>query len=278
VKPPALESSTRGLRSSIGAGGSVANLIWMLTCLRGPSFFNRWSHTCSSRSPRRWQADMVLWPPVEVDIDDAAIGFMRSSALQGSRRTTNIQATRVIWGNPGSYKDGIGKFDMKLFGSRLFGQAIKAAGVGAALMLSVSVIHAQSGPFTGFNGSWSGNGTVALSDGTTERIRCKASYNVNGAGLGLKQTLRCASDSYKFDLSTDITSQGDRIYGNWSEASRNIFGNLQGTAGGGQIEVFVEASGFAASVTLRTTGSRQTVQISSKGEIRSVNITMSKGG
>jgi hypothetical protein len=79
-------------------------------------------------------------------------------------------------------------------------------------------------------------------------------------------------------LSTDITSQGDRIYGNWSEASRNIFGTLQGTAGGGQIEVFVEASGFAASVTSRTTGSKQTVQISSKGEIRSVNSTMSKGG
>jgi hypothetical protein len=165
---------------------------------------------------------------------------------------------------------------MKLFGSRLFAQATKAAGVGAALMLSVSVIHAQSGPFTGFSGSWSGNGTVALSDGTTERIRCKASYNVNSTGLGLKQTLRCASDGYKFDLSTDVTSQG--FYGNWSEASRNLFGNLQGTAGGGQIEVFVEASGFAASVTLRTTGNKQTVQISSKGEIRGVNITMSKGG
>ena len=76
---------------------------------------------------------------------------------------------------------------MKLFGSRLFGQAIKAAGVGAALMLSVSVSHSQSGPFAGFNGSWSGNGTVALSDGKTERIRCKASYNVNSTGLGLKQ-------------------------------------------------------------------------------------------
>ena len=76
---------------------------------------------------------------------------------------------------------------MKPFGSRLFGQAIKSAGVGATLMLSVSVSHAQSGPFTGFNGSWSGNGTVALSDGTTERIRCKASYDVNGTGLGMKQ-------------------------------------------------------------------------------------------
>jgi hypothetical protein len=166
---------------------------------------------------------------------------------------------------------------MKRFGSSLFGRAIKAASFSAALMLSVSVSHAQSGPFAGFDGSWSGNGTVSLSDGTTERLRCKADYKVNGSGLGLKQNLHCASDSYKFDLSSEVTSQGDRISGNWSERSRNIFGNLQGTAGGGQIEVFVEASGFAANLTLKTTGNKQTVQISSKGEIRGVSITMTKG-
>src|SRR5690349_6922082 len=104
---------------------------------------------------------------------------------------------------------------MKLFGFSLFGQAIKAAGIGAALMVSASVGHAQSGPFTGFSGAWSGNGTVALSDGTTERIRCKADYKVDDTGLGLKQNLRCASDSYKFDLTSDVTSQGDRISGRW---------------------------------------------------------------
>jgi hypothetical protein len=95
--------------------------------------------------------------------------------------------------------------------------------------------------------------------------------------MGLKQALHCASDSYKFDLTSDVTSQGDRISGNWSEKSRNIFGNLQGTAGGGQISVFVEASGFAATLNLRTTGTKQVVQIESKGEIRGVSITMTKG-
>jgi hypothetical protein len=166
---------------------------------------------------------------------------------------------------------------MKLFGSRWFGQGMMVAGVGAALMLWVSVGNAQSSPFAGFDGAWSGNGTVTLSDGTTERIRCKADYKVSGNGLALKQNLHCASDSYKFDLSSDVTSQGDRIYGNWTEASRNVFGSLQGTAGGGQIEVFVEANAFAANLTLRTNGNRQTVMISSKGEIRGVNITMVKG-
>jgi len=165
---------------------------------------------------------------------------------------------------------------MKLFGSSLFGQAIKSAGVGAVLMLSVTASHAQSGPFAGFSGAWSGNGTVALSDGTTERIRCKADYKVDGSGLALKQSLHCASDSYKFDLSSNVQSQGDQISGYWSEASRNVNGSLQGTAGGGRIEVFVQAAGFAASLTLQTNGNKQTVQISSKGEIKGVNITMVK--
>src|SRR6266850_4088189 len=73
-----------------------------------------------------------------------------------------------------------GKRELKLFGSSLFGQAIKAAGVGAALMLSVSAGHAQSGPFAGFDGVWAGNGTVSLSDGSTEHIRCKATYSIDG--------------------------------------------------------------------------------------------------
>jgi hypothetical protein len=168
---------------------------------------------------------------------------------------------------------------MKLFGSGSFGRAVAAASVSAALILSVSAghAHAQSGPFAGFDGSWSGNGTVALSDGSTERIRCRASYKTYNSGLGLQQTLRCASDSYKFDLSSNVTSQGDRITGTWSEASRNINGNLQGKAGGGRIDVFVEAAGFAATLTVTTRGNKQSVSIDSKGEIRGVSINMVRG-
>src|ERR1700733_7829762 len=165
---------------------------------------------------------------------------------------------------------------MKPSDSRLFGHAIRAAGMGAAVLLSVSAGHDQSGPFAGFSGTWSGNGKVSLYDGSTERIRRRATYAVDGTGRALQQTLRCASDSYKFDLSSNVQSQGNRISGNWSEASRGVAGNLQGTAGGGQINVAVEAVGFSASLTLRTNGNRQTVQISSQGDIRNVSITMVK--
>jgi hypothetical protein len=168
------------------------------------------------------------------------------------------------------------KINMKPSDSRLFGHAIRAAGVGAALLFSVSAGHAQSSPFAGFSGVWSGNGKVSLSDGSSERIRCRATYAVDGSGRALQQTLRCASDSYKFDLTSNVTSDGNRISGSWSEASRNIVGNLQGTAGGGQINVAVETVGFSAHLTLRTNGNKQTVQISSQGDIRDVSITMVK--
>jgi hypothetical protein len=165
---------------------------------------------------------------------------------------------------------------MKTFHSGLLRQILKTAGVAAALLLSASASYAQSGPFAGLSGAWSGHGTIALADGSTERIRCKADYKVNGTGMGLKQTLRCASDSYKFELSSDVTCQGERVSGNWSEASRNIFGNLQGTAGHGLIDVLVEAVGFSANLILRTNGTKQTVQMNSKGEIRGVSISMVK--
>jgi hypothetical protein len=100
--------------------------------------------------------------------------------------------------------------------------------------------------------------------------------HLQGRQFGARATtsLKCASDSYKFELSSNVTSQGDRIIGTWSEAGRNINGNLQGTAGGGQIDVFVEAAGFAATLNVVTRGNKQAVSISSKGEIRAVSISM----
>jgi hypothetical protein len=168
-------------------------------------------------------------------------------------------------------------FQMTRSASGLSRQAVKAAAVVAVLVFSSSTGHAQMRPFAGLDGAWSGSGTVSMSDGTSERLRCKANYKVDNTGLALKQILRCASDSYKFDLSSDVTSQGDRVSGQWSETNRNISGSLQGTAGSGKIDVMVEAPGFTASLTLRTSGNKQTVQISSKGDIRGVSITMVKG-
>jgi hypothetical protein len=136
--------------------------------------------------------------------------------------------------------------------------------------------HAQSGPFSGLAGVWSGAGTVTLEDGSSERIRCRATYAVGEGGHGLNQTLACASDSYKFDLRTNVEAEGDRISGSWSELSRNISGTIEGRGGNGLIQVVASAAGFNANISLTTRGNRQSVSIRSEGAFRSAAITLSR--
>ena len=79
-------------------------------------------------------------------------------------------------------------------------------------------------------GNWSGGGTVTLDDGSSERIRCRATYAVSASGTGLNQTLTCASDSYKFNLSSNVVAEGGALSGTWSESSRSINGTLRAAA------------------------------------------------
>jgi hypothetical protein len=149
----------------------------------------------------------------------------------------------------------------------------------AALLLLASPVRAQSGPFAGLSGAWSGSGTIGMSSGARERIRCRASYAVGGGGSSLRQSLRCASDSYRFDLGSDVRYAGGGISGNWSEATRGVGGGLSGTARGSEIRARAEGPGFAANLALSTRGDRQSVTIrASGGDITEVSITLSRVG
>jgi hypothetical protein len=149
-----------------------------------------------------------------------------------------------------------------------------AAAVLFAASIANSGSRAQSSPFAPMAGSWSGGGTVALDDGSTERIRCRARYAPIGPTMEL--SLTCASDAYKFNLSANVRAEGNAITGSWSEASRNISGSLQGRGNGGNFEVVASAAGFNANIGLRTTGNRQTVTIRADSQFRGANISMSR--
>jgi hypothetical protein len=145
-----------------------------------------------------------------------------------------------------------------------------------AASVSGSASHAQSAPFAGMAGNWSGAGTVQLDDGSTERIRCRATYAVGGGGEGLNQNLTCASDSYKFNLSSNVVAQRGALSGTWSESSRGINGNLEGRVGGGVFQVIANAPGFTANLTLTTRGNKQSVVIKAETGFRGANITLSR--
>jgi hypothetical protein len=145
-----------------------------------------------------------------------------------------------------------------------------------ALLLFASGAEAQgAGAFAALSGSWSGSGTISLSGGARESIRCRATYNVDGSGNNLRQSLLCASDSYRFELRSNVTAQGSAISGNWAETTRNVEGYLTGQVTAQNIQVQVESVGFSASLTLVTQGSRQSISIRSPGhDFTGVNVTL----
>jgi hypothetical protein len=145
-----------------------------------------------------------------------------------------------------------------------------------AASVSGSASHAQSAPFAGLAGFWSGAGTVTLDDGSTERIRCRASYAVSASGFGLNQTLTCASDSYKFDLKTNVIAEGGSLSGSWSESSRGINGNLSGRASNGNFQVIATAAGFTANISLTTRGNKQSVVIRPESQFKGASITLTR--
>jgi hypothetical protein len=145
-----------------------------------------------------------------------------------------------------------------------------------AASVSSSASYAQSGPFTGMAGVWTGGGTVTLDDGSTERIRCRATYAVGAGGNGLNQTLVCASDSYKFDLKSNVVANRGVLSGTWSESSRGINGDLEGRGTNGNFQVIVSTPGFTANLTLTTKGNKQSVVIRSESQFRGASINLSK--
>jgi hypothetical protein len=163
-----------------------------------------------------------------------------------------------------------------------FASALQALTLGLAFALSGSQGHAQggattSGPFAGLSGSWSGSGTIMLANGTTERLRCQAAYMVAAGGRNLRQNLRCASDSYSFELRTSVDYQGGAISGTWAETARNIQGRISGSASGGRIEAVAQGPNFSAGLGIGTRGDRQSVNIRSQGtELSQVSIVLNR--
>jgi hypothetical protein len=68
----------------------------------------------------------------------------------------------------------------------------------AAIPATLLACAALADPIAGLAGYWSGNGSIALSNGKTERVKCQVFYRSEGSGQ-LRQTMRCASPDYNIN-------------------------------------------------------------------------------
>lgn len=134
-----------------------------------------------------------------------------------------------------------------------------------------------AGAFSNLAGNWAGGGTLSRKDGNNERLRCQARYDVGGTGEQMNLSIRCASDSFKFDLTGYIINSAGSITGQWSEPNYNSSGSLDGRVSDGKINAHAVGNTFSAHLQVSTQGSRQSVTIQpQETEVTRVSLSLQR--
>ena len=161
--------------------------------------------------------------------------------------------------------------------SSSFMRALQGGAMALSLLSSAAAAQATESPFSNLNGAWSGSGVITLAGGGKENIRCRATYNVDRAGINLSLALRCASESYKFELQSSVMHSNGAVSGFWNETTYGVGGTISGNGTTGRINVRAEGP-FSAMLAMSTRDNRQSISIRSPGSpLSDVAISMSRG-
>jgi hypothetical protein len=154
----------------------------------------------------------------------------------------------------------------------------------AATPLAATAVQAQdavagrAGPFSQLSGSWSGGGQARFSDGTSERLRCRAYYSPKAGGNELGLALRCASTSAKMEIRAHLLSNKGRVTGTWEERTFNAAGRATGRVSSGNLSLAIAGGGLTGTMSVSFGGSSQRVSITTSGiSLRGVSISLSRG-
>lgn len=135
---------------------------------------------------------------------------------------------------------------------------------------------AAANPVLNLPGRWSGPGSIVMSDGSSEQMRCVATYFVEGSGSVVRQNLRCASQGYKIDAVTNLNVAGTQLSGAWEERTWATNGSIKGSMLGDGFNLAIDGPGFTASMAVKTTNCIQSIHITPRGNTVS-RISMNLG-
>jgi hypothetical protein len=132
-------------------------------------------------------------------------------------------------------------------------------------------------PFAAIAGNWTGGGTIDLTGDIHEKLRCRASYTYGKSNNSLVLAIRCASDNYKFELTSNVVERGGQISGQWNETAYKVSGSISGRVSGNRITAMAKGDSFNAAIAVNTTGNKQSVTITPQATyIINVQIAMGR--
>ena len=132
-------------------------------------------------------------------------------------------------------------------------------------------------PFAAIAGAWSGGGTISLTGDINERLRCRANHTYGASNSSLALNIRCASDNYKFELTSNVVERRGQVSGQWRESNYNVTGTISGRVAGNKVTAVAAGDKFTADLSVTTTGNRQTVTITPKATyLQNVQIALAR--
>lgn len=141
-------------------------------------------------------------------------------------------------------------------------EKIAVLSLSAGLFLAAQT--AVANPVLNLPGRWSGPGSIVMSSGETEAMRCVATYFVEG-GANVKQNLRCASQGYKIDAMTQLVVANGRVSGGWEERTWDTKGAIRGDVQGDSFNLMIDGPGFTAAMAVKTDNCKQSINITPRG-------------
>ena len=146
----------------------------------------------------------------------------------------------------------------------LFAASIAAPPVSASLL-------------TDLPGRWSGQGSIKMSNGNSEQLKCVATYFVAEGGSSLQQHLRCASVSYKIDSTASLQVNSGRVSGEWREKIYSVDGSVAGRITDNGFNLAIHAENFSAAMSVTTSMCKQSLSITPRGfDISEISMTLGK--
>lgn len=135
---------------------------------------------------------------------------------------------------------------------------------------------ALADPIGDLTGYWSGNGSVTLANGKTERVKCQVFYKAEG-GTQIRQTMRCASADYNINSLAELQVKGGQVSGTWEEKQYAAKGDVTGRFGGDSFALSIKGANFSAVMNVSLSSCKQSLSITPQGlEVTRVSITLAK--
>jgi hypothetical protein len=157
-------------------------------------------------------------------------------------------------------------------------QAIASTNLALLLVIAMSpACDAAAGPIEDLTGYWTGAGTVVLTNGDTERVKCAVVYKVGAGGTQIKQTLRCASAAYSISGAAELRVNGAQVSGNWEEKTYSATGEVAGRYTGSSFVLSIKGANFTAGMNVGLSSCKQSISITPHGlDVRRISMNLAK--